>query len=107
MRNFNSPLEASLKPNNIDVKVYDNTIDTVNKNLHLLHRYVDIKKRLLGLDEIHMYDLYVPLIDTPKEHIEFNDGVKLVEKALAPLGEEYLSIFKEGINNRWIDKTCV
>lgn len=104
LRHFNSPLEASLKPNNIDVKVYDNTIDTVNKNLHLLHRYVDIKKRLLGLDEIHMYDLYVPLIDTPKEHIEFNDGVKLVEKALAPLGEEYLSIFKEGINNRWVDK---
>lgn len=104
VRKYNSALESSLKPNDIPVEVYHNAIDTINKNISVLHRYVDIKKKLLGLDEIHMYDLYVPLIEIEKEHIDFDEAVKIVKEGLKPLGEEYLSIFDEGVNNRWIDK---
>ncbi|WP_029450928.1 oligoendopeptidase F [Clostridium algidicarnis] len=100
---YESSLESSLKPNNIPVEVYYKSIDTINKNLDSLHRYVSVKKRLLGLDEMHMYDLYVPVIDIPKEHIEFEEAIKIVKEGLKPLGEEYLSIFKEGVDNGWVD----
>lgn len=103
VRKYNSALEASLKPNNIPLDVYKNAIKVMNNNLSSLHRYITIKKKLLGLDEIHMYDLYVPVIEVPKEKVEFNDGVKVVLDALKPLGEEYLNIFKSGINDGWID----
>lgn len=103
IRNYNSALESSLKPNSIPLEVYDNTLYTINKNLSSLHRYVKIKKKLLGLDEIHMYDLYVPVIETPKEQIKFEDAVKMVKDGLKPLGEEYLNIFEEGIREGWID----
>ena len=103
IRNYTSPLEASLKPNDIEVSVYKNAIETINNNLESLHRYVRVKKKLLGLDEIHMYDLYVPVIETPKEHIEYEEAVKIANKALKPLGEEYLNIFNEGINSGWVD----
>ena len=103
VRKYESALDASLKPNNIPLEVYKNAIKVMNDNLSSLHRYVDIKKKLLGLDEIHMYDLYVPVIETPKEKVEFNDGVNIVLDALKPLGEEYLDIFKSGIKDGWID----
>ena len=102
-RKYACAIEASLKPNDIPVEVYYNTVDTVNKNIEALHRYVRIKKKLLGLDEIHMYDLYVPVIDTIKEHIEFENGVNIVKEGIHPLGEEYLNIFEEGIKSGWID----
>ncbi|MDO4534471.1 MAG: oligoendopeptidase F [Clostridium perfringens] len=102
-RKYNSTLEASLNPNDIPVDVYKNAVATIDKNLKSLHRYVRLKKKLLNLDEIHMYDLYVPVIDTPREHIEFNDAVSLVKEGLKPLGEEYLGIFHEGIKNGWVD----
>lgn len=103
-RKYSSALEASLKPNNIPVKVYEEAIETINKHLPSLHRYVRLKKKLLGLEEMHMYDLYVPVIEIEKEHIEFDKAVEIVIKALEPLGEEYLDIFKSGIKNGWIDK---
>ena len=103
VRKYNSPLEASLAPNNIPLSVYENSIKTLNDNMESLHRYVRIKKKLLGLDEIHMYDLYVPVIEVEKQHVEFNEAVELANKALKPLGEEYLSIFNNGINSGWID----
>lgn len=103
-RKYDSALESSLKPNNIPVKVYENTVDTINKNLDSLHRYVRIKKKLLGLDEIHMYDLYVPVVDAPTDRIEFTEAVDMVKKGLKPLGEEYLNIFSQGIEDGWIDK---
>lgn len=102
-RKYNSALESSLKPDKIPVEVYHNVVDTINKNLASLHRYVDIKKRLLGLEEIHMYDLYVSVIDAPEFNVEYEDGVILCEKALEPLGAEYLDIFREGIEEGWID----
>lgn len=102
-RDYNSALESSLKPNNIPVEVYHNAIETINNNVEALHRYVRIKKKMLGLQDIHMYDLYVPVIDTPKDHIEFNKAVEIVEDGLKPLGSEYLGIFKEGVESGWID----
>ncbi|WP_160687358.1 oligoendopeptidase F [Clostridium sp. C2-6-12] len=103
VRKYNSALEASLNPNNIPVEVYKNAVKVINDNLASLHRYVKIKKKLLGLDEIHMYDLYVPVIELPKEKIEFEEGVNIVLDALKPLGTEYLDIFKSGIKDGWID----
>ncbi|MBC2581883.1 oligoendopeptidase F [Clostridium sp. DJ247] len=103
VRKYDSALQSSLEPHNIPLKVYDNTIETINNNLKSLHRYVKVKKKLLKLDEIHMYDLYVPIIDTPKENIEFKDAVETVKQGLKPLGEEYLNIFNEGIKAGWID----
>lgn len=103
MRKYSSSVEASLKPNDIPVEVYRNAVDTINKHLPLLHRYVELKKRLLGLKDMHMYDLYVPVIEIEKEHIEFEDAVKIVKEGLKPLGEEYLSIFGKGIEEGWVD----
>ncbi|WP_294372788.1 oligoendopeptidase F [uncultured Clostridium sp.] len=102
-RKYESALDASLSPNNIPLEVYKNAVKVMNDNISSLHRYVSIKKKLLGLDEIHMYDLYVPVIEAEKEKVEFNDGVNIVLDALKPLGEEYLNIFKSGINEGWID----
>ena len=102
-RKYNSSLEASLKPNNIPVEVYYNALKTVDENMDALHRYVRIKKKLLNLDEIHMYDLYVPVIECKKEHLEYKDAISLVEEGLKPLGKEYLDIFNEGISEGWID----
>ena len=102
-RKYNSSLEASLKPNNIPVEVYYNALKTVDENMDALHRYVRIKKKLLNLDEIHMYDLYVPVIECKKEHLEYKDAISLVEEGLKPLGKEYLDIFNKGISEGWID----
>ncbi|MBW9156722.1 oligoendopeptidase F [Clostridium sp. FP2] len=102
-RNYTCALESSLKPNNIPVEVYHNVVDTINNNLSSLHKYVSLKKKLLGLDEIHMYDLYVPIVDAKEDHIEYEDAVKIVLDGIRPLGQEYLSIFKEGISEGWVD----
>ena len=103
IRRYESSLEKSLKPNKIPLKVYHNVVDTINNRLNSLHKYVELKKKLLGLEEIHMYDLYVSLVDTPKTNIPFEEGVKYCEEALKPMGEEYISIFNEGVKSGWID----
>ena len=103
LRKYDSPLQASLAPNDIPVEVYKNAIKTMDDNVGALHRYVRIKKRLLGLDEIHMYDLYVPLVEIEKQKIEFPEAVKTANEALEVLGEEYLSIFNKGIEEGWVD----
>ncbi|MBB6715918.1 oligoendopeptidase F [Clostridium gasigenes] len=103
IRKYEGALDSSLKPNNIPLEVYRNAIKTINDNLSSMHRYVALKKRLLGLEEMHMYDLYVPVIEVPKNHIEFDDAVKMIVEGLNPLGEEYLNIFKDGVKDGWID----
>lgn len=102
-RKYETSLQCSLEPNDIPVEVYKKAVETINSNLKSLHRYVKIKKKLLKLDDIHMYDLYVPVIDVPKEHIEFDEGVKIAKEGLKPLGEEYLYIFSRGVESGWID----
>ncbi|MGL4451951.1 MAG: oligoendopeptidase F [Sarcina sp.] len=102
-RKYKCALECSLKPNNIPLAVYYNAVSTVEANLDLLHRYVALKKKLLRLDTIHMYDLYVPVVETPKVSIPYEKGVDIVKKGLEPLGKEYIDIFAQGIENGWID----
>lgn len=102
-RNYNSSLEAAVDANNVPSKVYFNLIDTVNKNLDKMHRYVKIRKKCLGVDELHMYDIYTPMITDAARKIPYDEAKETVLKALAPLGEEYVSKVKEGFENRWID----
>ena len=102
-RKYKNSLECSLKPNNIPLDVYYNAVKSVESNLDLLHKYVGIKKKLLGLSDIHMYDLYVPVVDTPKASISYEEAIELVKKGLKPLGSEYIGIFDEGVNNGWVD----
>lgn len=104
IRNYNSALESSLEPDNIPVEVYKKSLETIHQNLSSLHRYVRIKKKQLNLSEIHMYDLYAPIIDVPKVHIEFEQGISLMYEGLKPLGEEYQAILREGVQSGWIDK---
>ena len=103
IRKYNSSIEFSLEPNNISTKVFYNTIDTIDKNLDKLHRYVKLKKKYLGINEMHMYDLYAQLVDKPKDKIEFKDAVDIVKNALKPLGKEYVDLFQKGIDERWVD----
>ncbi len=103
VRKYPSSLEASLDNDNVPVEVYDNLIETVNKNLHLLDRYLKLRKKVLKLDELHMYDLYVPMVEEYDKKVTYEEGKKLVEEGLKPLGEEYIGYLKNGFDSGWID----
>lgn len=102
-RNYESTLEAAVDANHVPSKVYYNLIDTVNKNLDKMHRYVNIRKKCLGVKELHMYDVYTPMIADAAKKISFEEAKETVLKALAPLGEAYVNTVREGFANRWID----
>lgn len=102
-RKYNSTLERALDNTNVPVSVYKNLIKTVNDNLHYMHKYVGLRKRLLNLEELHMYDLYTPIVQNINTKISFEEAKKNVYNAVAPLGKEYQAILKEGFENRWID----
>lgn len=102
-RHYDNTLEAAVNRVNVSPQVYRNLIDTVNKNLDKMHRYVRLRKRLLGVDELHMYDIYTPIIAGVSKNIPFAEAKETVLKALAPLGEDYLKVVREGFENRWID----
>ncbi|WP_338449033.1 oligoendopeptidase F [Niallia oryzisoli] len=103
VRNYKSARHAALSENNIPETVYDNLVSTINEHLPLLHRYVKLRKKVLGLNELHMYDLYTPLVKDVKMEISYEEAKDLVLKGLAPLGEEYIGVLKEGFENRWVD----
>ena len=103
VRNYSSARAAALSDNNIPESVYDNLVSTINEHLPLLHRYVKLRKQVLGLDELHMYDLYTPLVKDVKMEISYEEAKDMILKGLAPLGEEYVGILKEGFENRWVD----
>lgn len=102
-RKYNSSLESALDSSNIPVDVYHNLIDTVHKNLHKLHRYVSLRKKVLGLEELHMYDLYVPMITDVDRKIPYQEGKEIVKKGLQPLGTEYQALLEKGYHEGWID----
>ena len=102
-RNYPSPLDAALDGTNVPVEVYHNLIATVNKRLDKLHRYVRLRRRLLGVEELHMYDIYAPLVPNASREIPFEEAKETVFAALAPLGGEYQDILREGYDKRWID----
>ncbi|MDD9313177.1 oligoendopeptidase F [Cytobacillus firmus] len=103
IRNYDSARQAALSANNIPESVYENLVNTINDNLHLLHRYVKLRKKVLGVKELHMYDLYTPLVKEVKMEIPYNEAKDLILNGLKPLGEDYLNILKEGFENRWVD----
>lgn len=102
-RNFSSAREAALFEDNISVKVYDNVVDTINAKLAPLHKYVSLKKRVLGLDKISMHDIYAPLVAEAKLEIPFEEGREMVITALAPLGQEYVNDAGKAFSQGWID----
>ena len=102
-RHYASTLEAAVDANNVSPSVYHNLIETVNRNMDKMHRYVRLRKKCLGVDELHMYDVYTPMIPDAAKKISFEEAKETVLKALAPLGEDYVAKVKEGFENRWID----
>ena len=102
-RKYGSAMEASLDVTNVPTSVYTNLIEAVHKNLDKMYRYVDLRKKLLGVDELHMYDLYCPLIEGVSGRTPIEEAKKTVYDALAPLGEDYRKVLQQGFNNRWID----
>lgn len=102
-RKYASTLEAAVTANNVPSKVYYNLIDTIEKNMDKLHRYVRLRKKCLGLEEMHMYDIYTPMIAEAARKMPFEEAKETVLKALSPLGEEYIAKVREGFENRWID----
>ncbi|MEN6413749.1 MAG: oligoendopeptidase F [Veillonellales bacterium] len=102
-RKYNSTLESSLEADNVPMQVYDNLISTVHDNLAPLHRYVALKKKALHLSEMHMYDLYTPLIQNIEFNLPYEQGLKLVRSGVAPLGPEYASILEKGLTSGWLD----
>ncbi len=102
-RKYGSTLEAALSHNEVDTAVYRKLIEAVRANLGLMHRYVKIRKRALGVDELHAYDLYTPIVGGIEDNVPFEQAKQEVYEALAPMGEEYRKIFLEGFDKHWID----
>ncbi|MGI6452375.1 MAG: oligoendopeptidase F [Syntrophomonadaceae bacterium] len=102
-RKYAGALEAALDQDNVPPQVYHQLIETVHNNLPHMYRYLEIRKKLLGLDELHMYDIYVPMVKDYKMEISFEEAKKTVVKALQPLGSEYLDKLQEGMESGWID----
>ena len=102
-RKYTSSREYYLSSNEVPEGVYDRLVSSVRKSLPLMHRYMSLRKRLLGVDELHMYDVYVPLTSQGNTHYTFEEAKKIVKEGLAPLGEEYLSLLETGFEGRWID----
>jgi oligoendopeptidase F len=103
IRKYGSAREAALSGDNIPAEVYDNLIDTVNGRLSALHRYVEVRRKLLAVDEVHMYDMYVPLVEMPKGEILYGKALDMMREGLASLGGDYLARMNEGLGSRWID----
>jgi oligoendopeptidase F len=103
VRNYESARQSALDNNNIPEKVYDNLVEAVNEKLPLLHKYTKLRKKVLELDELHMYDLFTPLVKDVDMKIPYEKAQQYVLEGLAPLGGEYVNIVEEGYRNRWID----
>jgi len=103
VRNYDSARHAALSGNKISEVVYDNLVDVINDHLPLLHRYVKLRKEILDLDELHMYDLYTPLIKDVDMKVTYDEAKQYTLEGLQPLGDEYVRIVEEAFNNRWID----
>jgi oligoendopeptidase F len=102
-RKYPSALEASLFDDNIPVSVYTNLITTVKSRLDSMFEYLKLRKEMLGVEELHMYDIFAPLVSETKMEIPYKEAYETVKKGLAPLGEEYLAVLDEAYNSRWID----
>jgi oligoendopeptidase F len=104
VRGYGSAREMALFPDAVPEKVYDNLLKVVHENLPLLHRYYDLRRRVLGLDQLAHWDVYVPLVPEVETHTPYEDAVDTVISALAPLGEEYCNTLRSGLLGRWVDR---
>jgi len=102
-KKYNTALEMFLSPDNVTTDVYNNLISAVNDNLSVMHRYVALRKKVLGLNELHYYDLFTPIVDEVSMEVPYDKAIGLSLEALAPLGEEYVATVKRGFDERWID----
>ncbi len=102
-RKYASSLEAALAENEIPVEVYNNLIDAVHQNFPAFYKYVDLRKRVMGLDKLHFWDVYTPLVDDVDMKFTYEEACDLIVKALAPMGEEYVNLVKKGLESRWVD----
>lgn len=103
IRKYDSSLAAALNGGNIPLSVYHNLIKEVHEYLPVVHRYMSLRKKALGVDHLKMYDVYVPLVETPKKNISFEEAVEIMAEGLSPLGEEYIKQVRNGIKEGWID----
>lgn len=102
-RKYASSLESALAENEIPVEVYNNLIDAAHQNFPAFYKYVDLRKRVMGLDELHFWDVYTPLVDDVDMKFTYEEACDLIVKALAPMGEEYVNLVKKGLESRWVD----
>lgn len=103
IRGYDSARQAAMSSGNIPESVYDNLIEAVHENLPVLHRYIALKKKILDVKNLKMYDVYAPLVSVPETEISFEEAVEMMKECLAPLGEEYISRLTKGVESGWID----
>ena len=103
VRNYPSVRAMHLDEGNIPESVYDNLIETVHKHLPAMHKYMSIRKKLLGVDQLHMYDIYVPVVEDPGIQYPYDEAKEIVKKSLAPMGEDYVKVASEGMDKDWVD----
>ncbi len=103
VRKYKSSLEASLDGNNIPVEVYNNLLETVSENLNAMYKYVDLRKKSLECSDLHMYDLYTPIVKDVEMKVSYEEAQDIILEALKPLGEDYLDVIKEAFADNWID----
>ena len=103
-RKYNSCVEAAVDANNVPKEVYFNLIEAVHENMHYMHEYMSLRKKLMGVEELHMYDVYVPIVGEESGKVTYQQAQEEIVEALQVLGEDYARVLKEGFANRWIDK---
>lgn len=103
VRKYNSALEAALFPDKVSIEVYDNLINTIHENMGLMYRYMKIRKKMLGVDELHMYDIYTPIVGETKASITYEEAVDIVKLGLKKLGDKYQEDLSKGFESGWID----
>lgn len=103
IRKYDSARQAAMSNNHIPEKVYDQLIETVHKNIHLMHRYLKLRKEVLGVDELHMWDVYTPLVKETKMDMPYEKATEHMLNSFEAMGDEYVGIVKEALENRWVD----
>lgn len=103
IRHYDSARQAALSGGNIPEEVYDNLISVVHEYLPVLHKYIALRKKILGVEELKMYDVYVPLVEVPKKEVPYEEAIEIMKEGLAPLGKPYMDRVLAGISEGWID----
>ena len=103
LQKYDSAIQMSLFADDVDISVYDNLIDSVHEKINYIYEYYDLKKKILGLEELHLYDVYVPIVEDFDKKYNYEEAKKIILKVLSVFGDEYINKVKEGLDNRWID----